>query len=417
MILQKLFSAVWPDDDNLLPSPAQRQASQRIRFYWLTRGGELLFGAGFLWVVVLMRDADPAKPTLPFAIFMAFVALIFVLTLLSGRTLVWVMMNLVLFFVQGMLIRGISTVTALSYLLPYTFAAMLLSGRHRLFIQTSCIAAFWVSLIYEAAPVLRQVELPSYVVLGYNILLAAFTFQTLRYLNRLAVELNTIYVADEVQQRSHQFLARISHELRTPLNSVLGFAKMMRRTPLNDTQSHYLHQIIDESEQLNRLVSDLLDSAHLATGKMTMNLEPCDINAICAATVEEHRPHLPPAVELKLHLTPDMPAIQGDQVRLRQVVSNLVSNAIKYTSQGEIEVKTACADHTVTIEVRDSGIGIPPEEQKLVFVPFVQLDNRRVGVGLGLDIALQIVRLHGGDILLDSTPGQGSTFTVKLPTP
>jgi signal transduction histidine kinase len=176
-----------------------------------------------------------------------------------------------------------------------------------------------------------------------------------------------------------------------------------------------LHQIIDEGEQLNRLVSDLLDSAHLATGKMTLMLASCDVNALCAAIVEEHRPTIQAAVKLTADFTTNLPPVQGDEMRLRQIVSNLVANAVKYTTQGEITVRTRLRDHSVLIEVHDTGIGIAESQQALVFVPFVQLDNRRMGVGLGLDIALRLAKLHGGDIHLESVPGQGSTFTVELP--
>src|SRR6185369_7102198 len=100
-------------------------------------------------------------------------------------------------------------------------------------------------------------------------------------------DLNTTYVGQEVTQRSQQFLARVSHELRTPLNSVLGFAKLLRRTELPEPQSRYLFQIVEEGEQLNHLVSDLLDSAQLSAGKLILAVAPCDVNTICSAVAEE----------------------------------------------------------------------------------------------------------------------------------
>ncbi len=176
-----------------------------------------------------------------------------------------------------------------------------------------------------------------------------------------------------------------------------------------------MSQIIEESEQLNRLVSDLLDSAHLATGKLTLHLEPCNINVLCQAIADEHLPTLPATLSLKTDLAPSLPSFNADQVRLRQALSNLVSNAMKYTPEGDITLRTYVRDHMICIDVEDTGIGIPENQLSLVFIPFVQLNSNRIGVGLGLDIALQIVRLHGGDIQLVSAPGKGSIFTIKLP--
>jgi two-component system sensor histidine kinase EvgS len=248
------------------------------------------------------------------------------------------------------------------------------------------------------------------------------TFQTLRFLNRLAVELNTTYVAQEVTQRSQQFLARVSHELRTPLNSVLGFAKLLRRNALPTSQAGYLAQIIEEGEQLNHLVSDLLDSAQLSAGKLALTPGACDVNAICQAVAEEIRSILKPGVGLKVELDTTLPEIKADGLRLRQAVRNLVGNAAKYTARGEITIRSCLKTPTsatqppmITILVSDTGAGIPKEQQALVFVPFVKLDGRSAGVGLGLDIALQLARLHGGDIRLESTVGQGSTFTLEIP--
>lgn len=432
---QKLFSAPWPDTDNLLPDSVQQQAEQHIRSYWIKWGWQFVLGEVVLWAIVAYQGLPHAWV---YGVLAALIGMGYLLGIpasfqplwrmlarenlsdaekLTDKHLIilWLVGNLGLLLAQGMLINGLGAVTALSFLMQYNFAGMLLSGKDRVFVQVCCVIAFWVVLIYEAYPVFNQLMPPRYIVVSYDILLAVYTFQTLRFLSHLAIEINTAYVASEVQQRSQQFLARVSHELRTPLNSVLGFGKLLRRADLPDVQRRYLQQIIDESEHLNRLVSDLLDSAHLSTGKLTLNRDTCDINAICQAVGEEHRPNLPPGVQLELQLAENLPAIQADPIRLRQAVGNLVSNAIKYTMQGEIGIRTYQQGARLYIEVQDTGVGIPENDQKLVFLPFVQLDNRRIGVGLGLDIALQLVRLHGGDIHLESAPGQGSIFTIQLP--
>jgi signal transduction histidine kinase len=321
-----------------------------------------------------------------------------------------------LFLLHGMLMAGMGAVTALFFMVPYTFAGMLLSGQRRMWVQGVCVAAFWLSLMYGIIPFAPQLHPPLIFSVCYNLLLAAFTFQTLRFLNQLAVEINTIYVAEQMRQQSRQFLMSVSHELRTPLNSVLGFARMLKKSELDETQSSYLNLIINEGDQLNRLVSDLLDSARLLSGKHELHLQACAINPICEAVAAEHLPVVKSGVALHIDLASDLPMINGDPVRLRQALGNLVSNAVKFTEQGEIVIRTYSHGKSICIAVTDTGPGIPDDQQKLIFVPFVRLDHKTPGVGLGLDIALQLVRLHGGDIRLYSVLGQGSTFTIELPT-
>ena len=120
-------------------------------------------------------------------------------------------------------------------------------------------------------------------------------------------------------------------------------------------------------------------------------------------------------VALNVALSPDLPTINADEFRLRQIVRNLLGNAAKYTAQGEILIKTMRHDSKIQIAVIDTGPGIPEDQRAMVFVPFVKLDNRSAGVGLGLDIARQLALLHGGDIRLESIVGHGSTFTLELP--
>jgi signal transduction histidine kinase len=413
MMWQKLFNGPWPDSQNLLPSPVQQQAAQRIRHYWQTRGWQLVLGEMILWII-LSRQQQVEHKTV-YEILAGIVAIVYVIGSLRGLMALWLVGGPALFMIQGMLIKGLGAITALSFIMPYTFAGMLLTGRRRIFVQAWCMVAFWISLLYEVLPLFPHLDSPNYIVVSYNILLGAFTFQTLRFLNQLAVELNSVYVAEEVRQQSQHFLARVSHELRTPLNSVIGFAKLLRRSEFTETQTHYLQQIIDESGQLNNLVSDLLDSAHLSTGKLTLKLEACDVNLLCASVAEEQKPTLAESISLNLDLAPNLPLIQADTLRLRQAISNLMANAVKYTAQGMISLRTYQHDDKLCIEVQDTGIGIPESQHDLIFVPFVQLDSRRTGVGLGLDIAAQITRLHGGSIRLQSTPQQGSTFAIELP--
>lgn len=408
---RKLFDAPWPDADNLLPLPVQQQAAEKIRAYWLARGWQLVVGGAIIWVGAWYQNV-PWVSAYGLAAF--FLGVAYGLGFLPYPAL-WLLGSSTMLLLNGLLVEGVGPVTALFFIVPYTFAGMLLPGRKRVLVQGWCMVAFWVSLIYGVLPGLPQLAPPGYLVASYDILLAVFTFQTLRFLNHLTIEINSGYVTGEIRGQSQHFLARVSHELRTPLNSVLGFAKLLKHRPMEETEQRYISQIIEEGEQLNQLVSDLLDSAHLSTGEMTLHLEPCDVNALCQAVAEEHRPAMASDVRLQTELAPALPQIQADSVRLRQALGNLVSNAAKYTTKGEITLRTSQRDQSLLIEVQDTGIGIPASQHSLVFLPFVQLDHRRVGVGLGLDITRRIVRLHGGDIRLESVPELGSTFTVALP--
>jgi signal transduction histidine kinase len=410
-MLQRLFNSPWPDEGDL-PEGVKRQAAIRIRRYWAAQISLMLVGNVILW---LTAESSVAPYSSAYAVPVVLNLMLLVLGLIPSAGALWLAAMVGAFAFQAMLINGLGGVTSISYMLPYTFAAMILAPRGRVALQALSVVGFWFTLVYEIVPFGPQLEARRLITVSYNILIATLTFQTLRYLNRLALELNSAYVAQEVTGRSQQFLARVSHELRTPLNSVLGFAKMLRRADLPDPQAEYLKMIVSEGEQLNQLVSDLLDSAHLATGKLRLALGPCQVNPICDAVANEIRALLRPGVALHVALSPDLPAIHADELRVRQIVRNLATNAAKYTLQGHIALSTAAHDGHVHIGVRDTGPGIPDDQHELVFVPFVKRDNRSAGVGLGLDIARQLARLHGGDIHLESTVGRGSTFTIFLP--
>ncbi|MEP7284710.1 MAG: HAMP domain-containing sensor histidine kinase [Chloroflexota bacterium] len=408
---QKLLNAPWPDQSDL-PLLFRQQAAIRIHNYWRGRMWALVLGEVILWIAGQFKDPHHARA---YALPVLLIGLAYILGWFPRIALFWLISMAALFVMQGMLIKGLGGVTAVSLMLPYTFASMMFAGRKRVTIQACCVVGFWFSLLYDFSPVWGQVDPLRYFLVSYSILIATTTFQGLRFLNQLAIELNTTYVGREVTQRSQQFLARVSHELRTPLNSVLGFAKMLRRTELPQPQAGYLTQIVEEGEQLNHLVSDLLDSAQLSAGKLILVPGEGDVNAICQAVAEEITSLLKPAVTLHLTLTPDLPIIRADTLRLRQIVRNLVGNAAKYTMHGEIRITTMQRSGQIKIAVSDTGPGIPDDQKSLVFVPFLKLDGRSAGIGLGLDIALQLTRLHGGDIEIESMVGIGSTFTVSIP--
>ncbi len=233
-------------------------------------------------------------------------------------------------------------------------------------------------------------------------------------------------LAAEVANRAKSaFLARMSHELRTPLNSMIGFTKIVRRSKssdLSERDRHYLDRVQVSSEHLLVLVSDILDLSHIESGKIDLQPTTTDVSQIVTAIVEQFEPQVadrPVVLEAKL---PDVPAIVTiDATRLRQVITNLVGNAIKFTARGEITVSVQLNHETglaSAITVHDTGIGIPLERQSHIFESFEQGDLetsvRYGGTGLGLALSWRIAQQMGCMLSVESMPGAGSTFTLAF---
>ncbi|MEM7030639.1 MAG: sensor histidine kinase [Chloroflexota bacterium] len=219
-----------------------------------------------------------------------------------------------------------------------------------------------------------------------------------------------------------QLLAKVSHELRTPLGAISGFAEMLNLElygPLADDQKQATSAILDSSQFLTNLVNELLNQAQLDAGMLKLNqsvFSPRDL----LAQIEASMAILAEVKGLKLlvEVNPNVPElVKGDQERIQQIVVNLISNAIKFTEQGNVKVKIYGSDDDHWyIAVSDTGPGIPDEIQAVIFEPFQQVDSSETrthrGVGLGLSIVKQLVGLMQGQITLDSAIGQGSTFTI-----
>jgi len=223
------------------------------------------------------------------------------------------------------------------------------------------------------------------------------------------------------------FLANMSHEIRTPLNGILGFSELLCDTPLTAEQREYVETITASGDTLLRIIGDILDFSKMEAGKLT--LESLDFDL--ATTVEEvgallaTRAHAK-GLELIVAVAPDVPtALRGDPFRLRQILTNLVGNAIKFTERGEVVVHARLAEETavaitVAFTVTDTGIGITAEERGRLFQSFSQADNSTTrkygGTGLGLVITRQLLEMMGGTIDVESEPGTGSTFhfTVRV---
>ncbi|KJS09383.1 MAG: hypothetical protein VR73_02810 [Gammaproteobacteria bacterium BRH_c0] len=234
--------------------------------------------------------------------------------------------------------------------------------------------------------------------------------------------------AEAANQAKSDFLAQMSHELRTPITAIQGFVRLLGDSKLDSAEKRYCEIIQQASLQLLQLIDDILDITRLQSNGIVLetsvfNLTDCIETPISLMAPTAHQKGL----ELILDIAPDVPqALIGDTLRVRQIVYNLVSNAIKFTTSGEVvvQVQTRGSDHNtarLAISVIDTGIGIPEKQRALIFEPFSQADNsisrRFGGSGLGLTIVRNLVMQMGGNINIESMAGKGTTFRVELPLP
>ncbi|MDQ0464139.1 signal transduction histidine kinase/ActR/RegA family two-component response regulator [Caulobacter ginsengisoli] len=228
--------------------------------------------------------------------------------------------------------------------------------------------------------------------------------------------------AETASQAKSAFLAMMSHELRTPMNGVLGMAHALQTTPLDARQQDYVRTVIRSGDVLMAILNDILDLSKIEAGRLELEAAPFDLRDLAARVCDLWTPSTADK-GLTLELKVDPAAahwVVGDAMRVRQILLNLVSNAVKFTDQGAITLAIeADPDGRVALSVRDTGIGIPRDVQKRLFQSFTQADvsTSRIhgGTGLGLSICRRLAELMGGDIALTSTLGRGSTFRVTLP--
>jgi two-component system phosphate regulon sensor histidine kinase PhoR len=218
-----------------------------------------------------------------------------------------------------------------------------------------------------------------------------------------------------------EFVANVSHELRTPLASIRAMVETLEAGAIDDQElaADFLERIVGEVDRLASLVDELLDLGRLESGRVTLKLEPLDPADVLARGAERLRPQTERAgLTLKVDVPEGLPDVLADRGRIEQVLLNLVHNAIKFTpSGGAITVDAAITGDRLIVSVRDTGIGIAPAELPRVFERFYKSDRSRRsdGTGLGLAIAKHIVQAHHGAISVESSPGQGATFSFSLP--
>jgi signal transduction histidine kinase/FixJ family two-component response regulator len=231
--------------------------------------------------------------------------------------------------------------------------------------------------------------------------------------------------AEAANQAKSTFLATMSHEIRTPMNGVIGTAELLEREPLSERQKRLVTTIRTSASALLRIIDDVLDFSKIEAGRMELEEAPFQLRSVIEGTCETLSVQAErKGLVLSTSIAPGTPDfVSGDSIRVRQILFNLIGNAIKFTEAGQIRVTVRTLSRgrgrvRLALSVADSGIGMTDEQRRRVFQPFSQADNsttrRYGGTGLGLSIVRRLANLMGGDATADSTPGEGSTFTVTL---
>jgi signal transduction histidine kinase len=317
------------------------------------------------------------------------------------------------------LVFGALAAAACFYLVDITLLAAVVSRSRRIAFVAALRNYLQLTLLPEAIMVSLTVILvvlwdrsPFVAVVLVGPLLATALYQ--RWIHRALERLR------EFDRLKDEFIAIVSHELRTPLTSVYGAAVTLRQHELDEERrTAFLEIISTESARLARLLDDILWVSRLDSGRTDTFITRVEPVELASEVVDATRTHLPPGVSIGLRHDREPTAVAADPDKLRQVLVNLIENALKYADGGDVEVSVEPRDGRVRFSVRDHGAGIPPAEQERIFEKFYRLDPNMTqgvgGTGLGLYICRELIQGMDGVIWVDSEPGEGSTFSFELP--
>ena len=252
-----------------------------------------------------------------------------------------------------------------------------------------------------------------------------------RFLMRVTVDQAAVSVenarlfheAQEASLAKSQFIATMSHELRTPLNAILGYVDLLLLgipEPVGESSKVHIDRIRTSARHLLELIDSILSFARMEAGREELHLETVDLSRLAAESVELLEPIARRnALALACEAPDDPLLVETDRSKVRQILFNLISNAIKFTDRGRVDVRVEVAEDHALVSVRDTGIGIPPDELTRIFEPFRQVEGtltrRTGGTGLGLSVARSLCELMGATLDVESVQGEGSTFTLRLP--
>lgn len=231
--------------------------------------------------------------------------------------------------------------------------------------------------------------------------------------------------AEAASRAKTRFIATVSHELKTPLNAVIGFAELLAQDLADDPRlarhAEYARDVLGAGQHLLMLVDALLDVSRLEAGTYAIEEEMLAVAPLAEGCIEAFRPvAAQTGVALSAGIAPDLPRLRADRRALRRILLNLLSNAMRFTPRGgRVEMRAAAGEDGLAITVSDTGVGIAEAEIALALEPFGKLDDgldrRHGGLGLGLPLARALARLHGGDLEVESRPGEGTSVTLRLP--
>ena len=239
-----------------------------------------------------------------------------------------------------------------------------------------------------------------------------------------SIELDqAIRTTAELTRLKSNFLANVTHELRTPLNAIInyiGFVVDEDTGPLNEEQSIYLSQALENSENLLQIINNILDMSKIEAGQMKLNIRPVNLTEVATELIPLINMMLEnKSVRLITEIAPELPLLCGDRLRIRQIMLNILSNAAKFTHAGLIHLKLYSNNGNIIIQVTDTGVGITQEVLPTIFEQFISADltdqGQYFGPGLSMPITKTLVELHQGKVEVESQETRGTTFTVTLP--